>query len=117
MILLVFDSFRLHKVVLLLHNIMKMHIFKIKEDVNCEMKDNENLHWELKEIAQAYKVENSEWTWKKCLDKAKIIYKELNKLNYNTLSNDRLFFKFNTPFSFYFDRDDEFGSIYETRNE
>ncbi len=96
---------------------MKTYIFKTKEDVNCEMKDNENLYWELEEIAQAYKIENSEWTWEKCLDKAKIIYKELNKINREDFRNNEKYFKFNTPFSFYFDKDDEFGSIYETRNE
>ena len=76
------------------------------------MKDNENLHWELEKIAQAYKTENTEWTWKKCLDKAKIIYKELNKLNFENLTNDKLFFKMNTPFSFFDLKDDEFSDTY-----
>ncbi len=65
------------------------------------MKDGENKQWNFEDIAHQYKIENPEWDWKKCCEKAKIIYKELNRLNYNTFANNRLFFKMNKPFSAY----------------
>mgnify|MGYP000931457256 CR=1 FL=1 len=81
------------------------------------MKDNENLKWTKKDIANQYKKENPHLSWNKCWSKAKLIYKELNKLNYDSHHNDKIFFKMNTPFSFYYDRDDEFADKYELRNE
>lgn len=80
------------------------------------MKDNENQKWTKKDIAFQYKKENPDWTWNKCWSKAKLIYKELNKLNYESYHNDKRFFKMNTPFSFYYDKDDEFADKYELRN-
>ncbi len=76
------------------------------------MKDNKNLYWKIKEIAQEYKKENPNWIWDKCLKKAEIIYKELNKLNFENLTNDKLFFKMNTPFSFYDLKNDEFSDTF-----
>lgn len=80
------------------------------------MKDKENLKWTKKNIAHQYKIENPEWAWKYCWDKANAIYKELNKLNNQTHNNNKRFFDMNTPFSFYYDRDGEFGYIHELRN-
>ena len=76
------------------------------------MKDNENLQWEMNEIAHQYKAENPDWTWKECWAKAKLIYRELNKLNRESFRETKRFFKMNTPFSFFDDRDGEFGEIY-----
>ena len=76
------------------------------------MKDNENLKWTKKDIAKQYKNENSDWSWNKCWLKAKLIYKELNKLNYNNHHNNKIFFKYNKPFSSFENRDDEFNEIF-----
>ena len=76
------------------------------------MKDKKNLYWNLEEIARAYEIEHPNWTWGKCLAKAGIIYKELNKLNFESLTNDKLYFKMNTPFSFFDLKDDEFSDTY-----
>lgn len=73
------------------------------------MKDDKNYEWTMKDVAHQYKLENPEWSWKKCWSKADIIYKELKRLNNGTWNNNSTFFKMNTPFSFYDDRDSEFG--------
>ena len=41
------------------------------------MKDYKNQKWTMKDIAQQYKKENPDWSWKKCWKKANIVYKEL----------------------------------------
>lgn len=76
------------------------------------MKDYENLHWTMENIAHQYKIENPSWTWKQCWRKAKEIYRELNKMNRESFKDTDKFFKHNTPFSFYDNKDDEFGNIY-----
>lgn len=76
------------------------------------MKDRKNLQWEMKDIAHQYKLENPSWSWKRCWKKAKEIYKELNRLNNESWENTKIFFKHNTPFSFYDNKDDEFGDIF-----
>lgn len=81
------------------------------------MKDNKNLKWTIKDIAHQYKKENPDWTWKECWSKARVIYKELNKLNHESYHNDKIFFKMNTPFSFYYDKDSEFADKFELRDE
>lgn len=73
------------------------------------MKDEKNARWTLKEIAIEYQKENPNWQWDKCINKADIIYKELNRLNNQTWKNNKLYFKHNIPFSDFEDRDDEFG--------
>lgn len=80
------------------------------------MKDNKNQKWTKKDIAEQYKKENPNWSWNKCWDKANLIYKELKKINKQTWDNNKIFFKMNTPFSFYYDRDNEFNRIFELRN-
>ena len=55
----------------------------------------------MKDIAHQYKIENPDWSWKQCWEKARHIYKELNRLNANMVNNNKTFFKMNTPFSFY----------------
>ena len=77
------------------------------------MKDNENLKWSKKDIANQYKKENPNWTWKQCWNKAKLIYKELNKLNREAFKNNDRFFKMNTPFSFFESEDSSWSSIPE----
>lgn len=72
------------------------------------MKDNKNFKWTLKDIAKQYKYENPNWDWKQCWDKAKIIYKELKRLNNDSWHNNKVFFKCNTPFSFFDNKDSEF---------
>ncbi len=79
------------------------------------MKDSKNERWTLEDIAYEYQKENPEWALNKCWEKAKVIYKELNKLNHNTYHNNKIFFQMNTPFSFYYDKDSEFSDIYETK--
>ena len=81
------------------------------------MKDNENSKWTKEDIAEQYKFENPDWNWIECWDKANLIYKELKKMNKQMWDNNKVFFDMNTPFSFYYDRDDEFSNIYELRNE
>ncbi len=76
------------------------------------MKDDKNYNWTFEEIAQQYQVENPEWNWNKCLDKAKIIHKELKKLNDDMWRSNKLYFKMNKPFSFFGTRDDEFSDTY-----
>ena len=80
------------------------------------MKDYENLHWTMENIAHQYKMENPDWTWKECWRRAKVIHRELNKLNRETFRENDKFFKMNTPFSFYYDKDNEYGNKYELRN-
>ena len=81
------------------------------------MKDSQNLRWTMEDIAHQYKTENPDWTWRDCWSKAKSIYNELRRINYNDKNNDRIFFRMNTPFSFFYDRDSEFGEKYELRND
>ena len=81
------------------------------------MKDNENLKWTRKDMANQYKNENPKWTWGKCWKKANLVYGELRKLNDNMWNNNKVFFKMNTPFSFYDNRSDEFEEIFWNRNE
>lgn len=76
------------------------------------MKDNKNAHWTISEIAHQYKIENLDWDWNRCYKEAKIIYKELNKLNKETWDGNRLYFKFNIPFSDFKGKDDEFSDTY-----
>lgn len=80
------------------------------------MKDNENLKWEMKEVVHQYKIENPNWSWKTCWTKAKLIYRELNKLNRESFRETEKFFKMNTPFSFFDDKDGEFNDVYVDYN-
>lgn len=80
------------------------------------MRDEENLKWTMKNIAHQYKYENPEWSWKKCWTKAKIIHKELNKLNSKMFRDTDRFYKMNTPFSFFESEDGEWSSIPELEN-
>lgn len=75
------------------------------------MKDNNNFQWTKKDIAEQYKLENPSWSWDECWMKAKIIYKELNRLNTQMWKNNKQFFKYNTPFSFFDNKDGEFADI------
>lgn len=74
------------------------------------MKDNKNSQWTLKDIAHQYKIENPKWSWKKCWNKADVIHRELNSLNYETWDKNKLYFKRNLPFSNFDSRDSEFGN-------
>lgn len=65
------------------------------------MKDNENLKWSIQDIAHQYKIENLNLQWKECWIKARMVYKELNRLNANMANNNKIYYKMNTPFSFY----------------
>lgn len=75
------------------------------------MKDDKNFQWTKKDIAYQYKNENPNWSWKKCWLQAKLIYKELNKMNNQMWKDNKMFFKYNTPFSFYDNKDGEFSDI------
>lgn len=75
------------------------------------MKDSKNFQWARCDIAEQYKLENPNWSWNECWKKAKLIYKELNKMNNQMWKDNRRFFKYNTPFSFFNNRDDEFADI------
>lgn len=77
------------------------------------MKDNKNLQWEMKDIAHQYKYENPNWSWKKCWTKARLIYKELNKMNNQMWKDNGVYYKYNKPFSFYESEDGELSSIPE----
>lgn len=76
------------------------------------MKDNNNFKWTMDDIAHQYKLENPNWSWSDCWDKARIIYRELKNLNNELWQNNKQFFRMNTPFSFFDDRDGEFGEAY-----
>lgn len=71
----------------------------------------ENTHWKINDIVKIYKYENPDWTWKECHDKARQIYKEIKRLNGQEFRNDATFFRMNTPFSFYDNKDNEFADI------
>jgi len=77
------------------------------------MKDENNFKWTKKDIAYQYKKENPDWSWNKCWKKAKLIYKELNKMNNQMWKENALYYKYNTPFSFYKSEDGELSSIPE----
>ena len=86
----------------------------IKQDIFNEYnkeKYKENTHWKVKDIAKIYKYENSDWNWDKCYNKAKQIRKEIKKINGREFRNNATFFKMNTPFSFYDNKDGEFSDI------
>ena len=76
------------------------------------MKDDKNARWTKKEIAEQYKIENPDWSWNECWSKANLIYKELNRLNNQTWKSNKMFFKYNIPFSDFEDRNDEFEKTY-----
>lgn len=76
------------------------------------MKDDKNARWTKLEIAHQYKTENPDWKWNDCCKKAEIIYKELNKLNKETWDGNRIYFKFNVPFSDFRGKDDEFSDTF-----
>lgn len=80
------------------------------------MKDDKNFKWTKIDIAKQYQYENPDWNWDKCLEKAKIIHKELEKLNNEMWQNNKVFFKMNTPFSFFDNRDGEFEEIFFNRD-
>ncbi len=75
------------------------------------MKDNKNYKWTINDIASQYKIENPKWSINKCKNKAIIIYKELNKMNNKLWHDTRQYFKYNTPFSFYDNKDSEFTDM------
>lgn len=77
------------------------------------MKDDQNFKWTMKDVAHQYKLENSDWTWKQCWNKASLIYKELNKLNNQMWKDSKKYFDNNTPFSFYAGDGNFLGSIPE----
>ena len=76
----------------------------------------DNYKWEKNDIAKLYKYENPNWDWDKCIEKAELIYKELNKLNTQMWKNNKIYFRYNKPFSFFENRDDEFEEIFFDRN-
>lgn len=67
----------------------------------------------MEDIAHQYKVENPDWNWKECWIKAKIIYRELNKMNNQMWKDNAVYYKYNTPFSFYASEYGEWSSISE----
>ena len=77
------------------------------------MKDDRNFKWTKKDIANQYKKENPNWSWNKCWSKAKIIYKELNKLNREMWNDNKNYYKIFKPFSFYESEDGTWSSIPE----
>lgn len=79
------------------------------------MKDKRNEIWTMEDIAHQYKIENEEWPWRECWKKAKIIYRELNKMNSDMFRNTDKFYKNNTPFSFFESEDGEWSSIPELK--
>ncbi len=81
------------------------------------MKDSKNARWTKKDIAEQYKIENPEWTWKQCLEKSETIYRELNSLNKILWAENRLFFKRNIPFSNFKHKNDEFSNIFFDKDD
>ena len=77
------------------------------------MKDDQNFRWTMKDIAHQYKIENPNWTWKQCWNKARLIYKELNKMNNQMWKDSKTYYDHNTPFSFFESEDGEWSSIPE----
>ena len=75
------------------------------------MKDNKNFKWSKRDVAYQYKKENLNWSWNECWRKADLIYKELKRLNNELWYNNKMFFKYNTPFSFFDNKDSEFSDI------
>lgn len=59
-----------------------------------------NYKWSKKQLFNLYKKDNPDWDDDKCIEMASLVYKELNRLNYNMYSNDVKFFNHTTPFSF-----------------
>ena len=60
------------------------------------MKNRDNIRWTMEDIAKQYKYENPDWSWKECWTKAKMIYRELNKINNQMWKENKLFFKYTT---------------------
>ncbi len=76
-----------------------------------------NINWRIEDIAYQYKIENLDWSWKKCYEKAKIIYRELKKINNDMWQNNKVFFRQNIPFSSFNNRDDEFSNIFFDKDD
>lgn len=80
------------------------------------MKDKNNFNWTMEDIAHQYKIENPDWSWSECWSKARVIYRELKNLNNELWQNNKQFFRMNTPFSFFDNKDDEFSSKYTSHS-
>lgn len=76
-----------------------------------DLKDDANVHWTKQDIANQYQIENADWSWEECLEKADVIYRELNRLNRDSFKSRDRFFTNNTPFSFFESEDGDWSSV------
>lgn len=84
----------------------------IKQDIFYKYnkdKYKENTYWKVSDISKLYKYEHPDWNWDRCYKKAKQIHREIKKLNGREFRNNATFFKMNTPFSFFDNKDSEFS--------
>lgn len=73
----------------------------------------DNFKWKLEDIAKQYKYENPDWKWKQCWEKAKVTYGELKRINRKMWNDNKTYYKFFKPFTFYESFDGEWSSIPE----
>lgn len=67
---------------------------------NFNRDNKKNIGWSKQQLFEEYKKEHSEWSNKKCKKQAELIYKELNKMNFNLYYNNKKYLEHNVPFSF-----------------
>ncbi len=79
---------------------MRRTLLKGGNTISGIFKHIENTGWSKKQLFNLYKKENPNWDDDKCLEKAKLIYKELNRLNANMYNNNKTFFEHNIPLSY-----------------
>jgi hypothetical protein len=63
--------------------------------VNNQLKHEENRGWSVRDLTAQYAYENPSWTREQCEEKAKIIYKELNAMNIESVRNDKKYYDHN----------------------
>jgi predicted Zn-ribbon and HTH transcriptional regulator len=69
-----------------------------------------NTGWTVNKIIRLYQKEHPDWTYEECESKAKIVHRELKRMNDNMRNNNIKYSENNMPFS-YFDDNPEFKDM------
>lgn len=73
----------------------------------------DNFKWKLEDIVTQYKYEDPDLDMAECREKALIIYRELKRMNRKMWNDNKIYYKFFKPFSFYESNSGEWSSIPE----
>jgi hypothetical protein len=66
-----------------------------------------NIGWTVDQLINEYQKEHPEWLYERCKEKAILIHKELNGLNYKSKKSGKRYFINNVPFSFFENNEQE----------